>query len=62
MWEMEKPYFSSEDTFKISLFRGGLPLLLVNIFSRIPINIVDRFIVIFGGFFISHGLEKIKNR
>jgi len=60
MWEMEKPYFSSEDTFKISLLRGGLPLLLVTIFSRIPINIVDRFIVVFGGFFISYGMKKIK--
>ena len=56
---MHKPYFSSEDTFKINLLQRGLPLLLVNILARIPINIVDRFIVIFGGYFISRGLRRI---
>jgi len=62
MWAMEKPYFSSEDTFKINLLQRGIPLLLVNIFSRIPINIVDRFIVIFGGFFISRLLKWFESR
>jgi len=62
MWAMDKPYFSSEDTFKINLLRRGIPLLLVNIFSRIPINIVDRFIVIFGGFFAARGLKWLQNR
>jgi hypothetical protein len=55
---IEKRYFSSEDTFKISLLRRGLHVLVVDIFSRIPINIVDRSIVIFGGFFISLGLKQ----
>ncbi|MDR3019482.1 MAG: hypothetical protein LBU66_01095 [Treponema sp.] len=54
-----KHYFSVEDTFKLSLIMNNLPILAVNILSRIPINIVDRFIVIFGGYFISLGLKKI---
>ena len=51
-------YFSIEDTFKHVLIVNNLPALAVNILSRIPINIVDRFIVIFGGYFISRGLIK----
>ncbi|MCL2442637.1 MAG: hypothetical protein FWD13_04135 [Treponema sp.] len=48
-----KSYFSAEDTFKIGFLRGGIPVLAMNILSRIPVNLVDRFIVIFGGYFIS---------
>ncbi|MCL2763044.1 MAG: hypothetical protein FWD36_07570 [Treponema sp.] len=46
-----KQYFSAEDTFKIGLLRNGIPVLAMNILSRIPVNLVDRFIVIFGGYF-----------
>ena len=52
-------FFSVEDTFKLGLIMSNLPALAVNILSRIPINIVDRFIVIFGGYFISRGLVKL---
>ena len=45
--------FSPEDSFKLGLLRNKVPLLPTAILSRIPINIVDRFIVIFGGFGIS---------
>jgi hypothetical protein len=54
-----KSFFSPEDTFKIGLLRDASSLLLANILSRIPINIVDRFIVIFGGFSLSLLLKKI---
>jgi hypothetical protein len=54
-----KHYYSVEDNFKLSLIMNNLPVLAVNILSRIPVNIVDRFIVIFGGYFISRGLIKI---
>ena len=56
VFSVEKFYFSPEDTVKISLLRGGTPALVMNILSRFPVNIVDRFIVIFGGYFISRGL------
>ena len=52
-------YFSAEDNFKPALIMNNLPVLAVNMLSRIPVNIVDRFIVIFGGYFISRGLVKI---
>jgi len=42
-----------EDTFKLGLLRNNMPLLATTILSRIPINIVDRFIAIFGGYGIS---------
>jgi hypothetical protein len=53
-----KPYFSPEDTFKMGLPGDTMPVLAMDIISRIPINIVDRFIVIFGGFFISRVMKK----
>jgi hypothetical protein len=59
MMAIDKPYFTSEDTFKINLLQRSIPLLPVNILARIPINIVDRFIVIFGGYFISRGLRRV---
>jgi len=42
-----------EDTFLLSLLRNDVPHLASEILSRIPINTVDRFIVIFGGYGIS---------
>lgn len=54
-----KAYHSPEDTFKIGLLRGASPIVVTNILARIPINIVDRFIVIFGGFSLSLPLGKI---
>jgi hypothetical protein len=36
--------------FKLGLMRNRLPLLAVDILSRIPVNIVDRFITAFGGY------------
>lgn len=53
-----KLHYSPEDTFKMGLLRSGPPILAANILSRIPINIVDRFIVIFGGFALSRAAIK----
>jgi hypothetical protein len=45
--------FSPEDTFKMGLLRNNVPILATSILSRIPINIIDRFIAVFGGYGIS---------
>jgi hypothetical protein len=42
-----------EDIFKFGLFRNNVPVLAAAILSRIPINIVDRFIAVFAGYGIS---------
>lgn len=52
LFRVERPY-CPEDTFKLGLLRNNVPLLATAIFSRIPIDIVDRFIAIFGGYGIS---------
>jgi hypothetical protein len=52
MFSMPRAYYP-EDTFKLGLLRNNVPVLAAAVFSRIPINIVDRFIVIFGGYGIS---------
>ena len=59
---VERNYYSVDDLFKQGLFMNNLPVFAVNIISRLPINIVDRFIVIFAGFFISRGLVRILPR
>jgi hypothetical protein len=56
----DKLYYSPEDTFKIGFLHGGPPIVLTNILSRIPINIVDRFITIFGGFSLSLLAKKVE--
>ena len=45
-----KTFFSAEDAFKIGFLKSNIHPLAVNIMSRIPVNMVDRFIVIFGGY------------
>ncbi|MDR2096261.1 MAG: hypothetical protein LBP76_12220 [Treponema sp.] len=42
-----------EDIFKLGLYRNNVPVLAAAILSRIPINIVDRFIAVFAGYGIS---------
>jgi energy-coupling factor transport system substrate-specific component len=53
---------SPEDTFKLGLLWNDVPLLAAAILSRIPINIVDRFIAICGGYGISLLFRKWINR
>lgn len=52
-------YYNVEDNFKLGLMKNNLSSLAVNILSRIPVNIVDRFIVVFGGYLLSRGLRKL---
>jgi len=51
--------FYPEDSFKLGLLRNNEALLASAILSRIPINIVDRFFVIFGGYGVSLLYRKI---
>jgi len=54
-----KGHISAEDIYKAGLQQSRFPVLVMNILSRIPVNLVDRFIVIFGGYFISLGAGKL---
>jgi hypothetical protein len=54
--------FSPEGTFRLGLLRNGVPLLWANILSRFPVNLVDRFIVVFGGYGVSLLIGKIYTR
>jgi len=57
-----KGNFSAEDFFKMMFIRSNIHVLPMNILSRIPVNLIDRFIVIFGGYFISQGIIHIERR
>jgi hypothetical protein len=46
--------------FKMGLLRNRLPLLAAAVLSRIPVNIIDRFITIFGGYALGLLLRKTK--
>jgi hypothetical protein len=54
------PY--SVDTLKLGLLRSNMPFLAAAILARIPINIVDRFIVVFGGYGVSILYRKFLGR
>jgi hypothetical protein len=54
--------YSPEDNFKLVLMRNNVPLLATAILSRVPINIVDRIIVIFGGYGVSLVYKKWLNK
>jgi len=48
-----KAHISAEDVYKAGIQQNLFPVPIMNILSRLPVNLVDRFIVIFGGYFIS---------
>lgn len=56
--EIPLNYYSVEDSFKLGLIKNNLSSLAVNILSRIPVNVVDRFIVVFGGYLLSLAVKK----
>jgi len=56
-----KAYYP-EDSFKLGLLSNNVSLLTASILSRVPINIVDRFFVIFGGYGVSLVYRKILGR
>jgi hypothetical protein len=51
---------SPELNFKLALMRNNIPFLLSAIFARIPVNIVDRIITVYGAYGIAQGLKKTR--
>jgi hypothetical protein len=51
---------SPERLFKLALFRKNLPLAAIEILSRIPLNIIDRLLSVFGGYGVAALLWRIK--
>jgi len=41
------------------MFRYNLPVILAEILSRIPINIIDRLVSAFGGYCIALGIRRV---
>ncbi len=50
--------YSPEDTFELGLLHNNVPVFATAVLSRIPINIVDRFFAVFGGYGISLAFRK----
>jgi hypothetical protein len=59
LFSQTKVNFSPEGVFRLGLLRNGIPILWANILARFPINLVDRFIVVFGGCGVSLLIGKI---
>jgi hypothetical protein len=57
--EIQNNEVNPSTLFKLGLLRNRLPLLAVDILSRIPVNIVDRFIVAFGGYSVGLAIRRI---
>jgi len=60
MGQIHRPDYSAPGIFRGVFSETGLSTLTVNILSRLPINIIDRFIVIFGGYFLARFLVKFR--
>jgi len=46
-------FWTAVNAFRRNFLQGGSPVFLADVFSRVQINIVDRFVAIFGGYFVS---------
>jgi len=60
--EMYRRFFTPNDVFRFAFYGSGFHPLAVAILSRFPINLIDRFIVIAGGFSIAVGMGKIGDK
>ena len=56
-WSIGQSPFSPDDPLRTDLLERGFPRVVVNIISRIRVNMIDHFIVIYGGYFVSRGLK-----
>ena len=60
VWNRDTPSFLiAVNAFRWNFLQGGSPVFLADILSRIQTNMVSRFIVIFGGYFVSLGIRRM---
>jgi hypothetical protein len=57
---LQSSSLSPERLFKLALLRKNLPLAAIEILSRIPLNIIDRLLSVFGGYGVAALLRRIK--
>ena len=60
--KMYRRFFTPNDVFRTAFYGGGFHPLAVAILSRFPINLIDRALVVFGGFFIAVGMGKVSEQ
>jgi len=60
--EMARERFSPNTVFQTVFYDGGIHQLATSILSRIPINLIDRAIVVFGGYFVALGIRRLMDR
>jgi hypothetical protein len=53
---------SPERLFKLALLRKNLPPAVIEILSRIPLNIIDRLLSVFGGYGVAALLRHVVKR
>ncbi|MCL2557480.1 MAG: hypothetical protein FWE09_03285, partial [Treponema sp.] len=51
--------FSPNNVFSDGFYGSGFHRLATSILSRFPVNLIDRAIVVFGGYFIALGIRKL---
>jgi len=60
--ELYRRFFAPNDVFRFAFYDSGFHPLAIAILSRFPINLIDRFIVITGGFAVAVGLGKVSEQ
>jgi len=60
--ESYRPGLPPDDVFRPAFYGSEIHQLAVSILSRVPINLVDRAAVVFGGYFIARGIRGLMDR
>ena len=60
VWGRDIPsFFIAVNAFRWNFLQGGNSVFWADILSRVQVNMVSRFIVVFGGYFISFGIKRL---
>jgi len=55
----ERPSYIAINAIMMALMQGGAHELPAGIFSRIQVNMIDRLVVVFGGYLVSRGIARV---
>ncbi|MCL2191680.1 MAG: hypothetical protein FWB79_06820, partial [Treponema sp.] len=58
----ERPPYVGLNAIRMAFLHNEVPVLLANIFSRIQINMIDRFAAIFGGYLASLAIRLVMEK
>jgi|GEM_PF-421821 len=62
VWGAQRPYYIGLNAFRMALSQDGVPVILAEILSRFQVNVIDRLIVVSGGYIVSRMIIRLVKR